>query len=139
MYLIILFIILVLILKNKKKKVNKKINYTNIDQVFKFADKNKNGKLSIQEMLDNFDSNGRTISTEIFIATILDYQVRNKKQILINNELSLQDFRKLSISDLKLDLFDENKKDKNGNLLPINQYAQCLLNKSRNALKNYLD
>ena len=37
-------------------------------------------------MLDNFDSNGRTVSTEIFIATILDYQLRNKKQILINNE-----------------------------------------------------
>ena len=136
MYLVILVIILLLFLSNKKK-VNKRINYINIDQIFYFADKNKNGKLSIQEMLDNFDSNGRTVSTVIFIATILDYQVRNKKQILINNELSLEDFRKLSISDLKLDLFDENKKDKNGNLLPLNQYAQCLLNKSKNILKNY--
>lgn len=136
MYLLILIIIFIMILDNKKK-VNKKINYINIDQIFKFADKNKNGKLSIQEMLDNFDSNGRTVSTEIFIATILDYQVRNKKQILINNQLSLEDFRKLSISDLKLDLFDENKKDKNGNLLPFNQYAKCLLNKSKNILKNY--
>lgn len=138
MYLVILVIILVLFLSNKKR-INKRINYINIDQVFYFADKNKNGKLSIQEMLDNFDSNGRNVSTEIFIATILDYQVRNKKQILINNELSLEDFRKLSISDLKLDLFDENKKDKNGNLLLVNQYAQCLLNKSKKILKNYLN
>jgi len=135
MYLVILVIILLLIFNNKKR-VNKSINYINIDQIFYFADKNKNGKLSIQEMVDNFDSNGRTVSTEIFIASILDYQVRNKKQILINNELSLEDFRKLSISDLKLDLFDENKKDKNGNLLHVNQYAQCLLNKSKNILKN---
>lgn len=118
----------------EQKNINK--NYVNIDQVFIYADKNKNGKLSIKEMLDNFDSNGRTVSTKIFIASILNYEIKNKKKILINNELSLDNFRKLSVSDLKLDLFDENKKDKNGNLEPINNYTKELLNESDKIILN---
>ena len=62
----------------EQKNINK--NYVNIDQVFIYADKNKNGKLSIKEMLDNFDSNGRTVSTKIFIASILNYEIKNKKK-----------------------------------------------------------
>ena len=83
---LLIFVIIFLLFLRNHTTVNNQFNYINIDQIFYFADKNKNGKLSIQEMLDNFDSNGRTVSTEIFIATILDYQLRNKKQILINNE-----------------------------------------------------
>ena len=136
MNLLILILILIIFCNNKMEQKNINKNYVNIDQVFIYADKNKNGKLSIKEMLDNFDSNGRTVSTKIFIASILNYEIKNKKKILINNELSLDNFRKLSVSDLKLDLFDENKKDKNGNLEPINNYTKELLNESDKIILN---
>jgi hypothetical protein len=133
----LLILTLIYIILNNNKNLRKiKNNYVNIDQVFKYADENKNGKLSVKEMLNNFDLNGRTVSTKIFIATILDYQIRNKNKILINNELSLKNFRKLSVSDLKLDLFDEKKKDKNGNLKPLNDYAKNLLNESNKIISN---
>ena len=133
----LLILTLIYIILNNNKNLRKiKNNYVNIDQVFKYADENKNGKLSVKEMLNNFDLNGRTVSTKIFIATILDYKIRNKNKILINNELSLKNFRKLSVSDLKLDLFDEKKKDKNGNLKPLNDYAKNLLNESNKIISN---
>ena len=133
----LLILILIYIILNNNNKLRKiKNNYVNIDQVFKYADENKNGKLSVKEMLNKFDSDGRSVSTKIFIATILDYQIRNKTKILINNELSLKNFRKLSVSDLKLDLFNEKRKDKNGNLKPLNYYAKKLLNESNKIISN---
>ena len=139
MNLLILIFILIIFSNNKmkQKNINKYTNmYINVDKVFIYADKNKNGKLSIKEMLNNFDTNGRTVSTRIFIASILNYEIKNKTKILVNNELSLDNFRKLSVSDLKLDLFDENKKDKNGNLEPINNYTRELLNESDKIILN---
>ena len=127
---ILIIIILILIFINFNKK--KEIKYNDpIDSLFKFANKNNDKFLSIKELLNNFDSGGRQVTTEIFLATIIDYDIKNKTNILQDNKISLDELKKISKSDLKLNLFNEKKMDKNNNFLPQNKYSECLIKKAK--------
>ena len=134
MNVFIIIILIVFILYNKKKNKKKELK-KNINKYFKFIDNNNDKFLTIKELLKNLDTDERQISTEIFLATVIDYDIKNNTSILKDNMISFNELNKIHESNLKLDLFDESKLDNNNNFLPKNDYAKSLLLKAKDIIK----
>lgn len=136
MNIYIIIILIIFILSNNKKNNNKKIiKKKDINKYFNFIDNNNDKFLTIKELLKNLDTDGRQISTEIFLASVIDYDIKNNTSILKDNMISVNELNKIHESNLKLDLFDESKLDNNNNFLPKNDYAKSLLLKAKDIIK----
>ena len=138
--LIKLFLIYIIIkLINSRCKSNSNTIEDFIEKIFKNTDLNKNDSLSIKEIINNFDTDKRTITSEIFLASIIDHDLKHKTNILKDNKISLNELKKFSESDNKLDLWDDNFVfgwgDKRCSLEVKDEYANNLLKKARTIIR----